>query len=476
MNPTVTSLRGSLIEPRYALVALLICLFLGGQAREGRAQAGSYPTPFPDDHRCGQFGYIRDQSMPLIPTAWPLVQDLTITGEFDSVARNLARVVANDLGLSGVFFVRPGESTPTSSMITWNSPIAFDYLGWRKAGAWLVVVGDVSPSGDGRLRIRLDSYLTEEADVLRIGASESVVSLEGVANFGHRYVNAVLQCITGLPGAFGSRIAYSYRPRPGASKEVYYVEFGSASPVQVSRDGTVAMLPAWTPKGGIAFTGFKRGNPDTYVSACPGCPEGRVRPLSARQGMNTGIAFSPHGGLAAITLAPDGNPDIYLIDSATGDVVARLTTSRAIDTSPCWSPDGRRITFVSDRHGGPQIWVMDSDGTDQQPFPLPGHYNTSPDWSPGGSSIVYQSRGRGSRFSIQTYDLLSGKVRRLTRSGNNEEPSWSPDGRMIAYTHKGRGSKELWVMSRDGMGARALFDGTGDYFNPAWERSLIGRD
>ncbi|NOZ00645.1 MAG: hypothetical protein GXP54_01990 [Deltaproteobacteria bacterium] len=409
--------------------------------------------------------------MPLIPVAWPQIQDLTLRGELDAVKGSLARLIADDLGLSGVFKVRPSEAAPTSSLITWNSAIAFDYLGWRRAGAWLVVVGEVSPSSRG-LRVRFDGYLTEEADILRIGGSQAIVQFKDLARFAHGYVNAVLRCITGLPGAFGSRIAYSFRPRPGASKEVFYIEYGSRKPVQVSRDGIVAMLPAWSMGGGVAFTGFRRGNPDTYIADCPGCPGGKVRALSSRQGMNSGIAYSPDGKSAALTLAPDGNPDIYLIDPETGDEQSRLTSAPSIDTSPCWSPDGKRIAFVSDRMGGPQIWIMRSDGTEKRPLPLPGYYNTSPDWSPDGAEIVFQTRGEGSRFSIRVYNLKTGGLRYLTGSGDCEEPSFSPDGRMIVFTRKDHGQQLLWIMTRDGLGARPLMEGEGDYFTPAWERSM----
>ncbi|MBL6974114.1 MAG: PD40 domain-containing protein [Deltaproteobacteria bacterium] len=451
------------------MVLLLTALALTAMAR-----GGDRTRPVPDDPRCGRFGYARSVPMPLIPVAWPLIQDLSRHGELEGVTERLSRAIANDLGLSGVFLIRSRESRPTSSMITWNSALAFDYLGWRQARAWMVVVGEVAPNGDGNLRVRLDGYLTEEADILGIGNAEKVLSPANVEDFGHQYVNALLQCITGLSGTFGSRITYSHRPRAGAAKEIFFVEFGSTDPVQVSRDGSVAMLPAWAPGGGIAFTGFQEGNPDVYLADCPGCPQGGVRQLSARQGMNSGIAFSPRGGLAALTMAPDGNPDIYLIDGKTGDAMARLTTSGSIDTSPAWSPDGRRIAFVSDRRGSPQIWVMNSDGTEQRPLPLSGSYNTSPDWSPDGAEIVYQCRVGGRRFTIKVYNLLTGAVRVLTRGASSEEPSWSPDARMIVYTHQARGPKELWMMTRDGTGARPLLDGPGEYFTPAWERPFSG--
>ena len=437
----------------------------------------AFPTPYPDDPRCGAFGYSWSEPMPRIPVARPVIQDLTPTGDLAGPTAVVAHTLSDALDLSGVFWILPADAGPADTFVVWNSPNSFDYIGWRDAGAWLVLVGEVSPAAGG-VRVRLDAYLTEEGDRLSLGGAEAVVEPARLPTFANRYVNALLQCITGLPGAFGTRIAYARRPQAGAPKEIWTVEFGSQAQVQVSHDGQVAMLPAWAPGGGVAWTGYARGNPEVFAWPCEACGArlGEAGVFSARRGQNSGVAFSPDGRLAALTLAPDGNPDVWLVDGRTGADVARLTTGPGIDTSPSWSPDGRRIAFVSDRDGGPQVWVMDADGKNQRSLPLPGGYNTSPDWSPSGNEVAYQSRGEGGRFSIWAYDFATGGVRRLT-SGNwdDEEPSWSPDGRTIAFTSTRRGAKLLFVMSRDGSGARPVFDGGGDYFTPAWERQFRAR-
>ena len=441
------------------------------------AAPAEFPTPTPDDPRCGGFGWVFGEPMPRIPVAWPLVEDLTANGELAKPASDLAATLAADLDLSGVFDVNAEGLAPSTSLPLWTSEAAFDYIGWREAGVYLVVAAKLSRAAGG-LRVRLDAYLTEEGDRLRIGGSEAVLPADGLERLANRWVNSLLQCITGLPGAFGTRIAYARRTAVGKPKEIFWVEFGSKEQVQVSRDGVVAMLPAWAPGGAVAWTGYRRGTPEVYLAPCEGCKlrdpgGGRGGILSDRPGQNSGIAFSPDGKIAALTLAPEGNPDIWLIDARTGAEKARLTSASGIDTSPAWSPDGRTLAFVSDRNGGPQIWLMDADGQNPRPLPLPGSYNTSPDWSPDGGEIAYQSRGDNQRFSIWAYNLDTGSTRRLSGGAwDDEEPAYSPDGRLIAFTSTRGKTKQLFVMTREGSFARALFKDGGEYFTPAWERQF----
>ena len=84
------------------------------------------------------------------------------------------------------------------------------------------------------------------------------------------------------------------------------------------------------------------------------------------------------------------NTDIYVMDSD-GKHRQRVTTHDAEDIQPTWSPDGRKIAFVSNRNQGfIQIWVIDADG--RNPIRLTdGVWDEHPDWSPDGQKIAYQA-------------------------------------------------------------------------------------
>ncbi len=451
-----------------ASTSILILLLLTSVATASPADKGEVPngasfdSPAPADDRCGEFGW-NPAIQATVPVAWPQIMDLSQKGVLRDDAVGLADSTAGLLAMTGAYRVLGQDVAPTGGAITWISPLAFDYLGWRQAGAWMVVTGTLTPEGDGRVRVTMMAFLTEEGDVLQVSNSSALIPRSELAGFAGRFVEALTACITGVPGMLDTRVVFA-RKAPGSTKEIWVTEAGSRQQRQVSRDGALAVLPAWGPAGSVAWTGYAAGNPDIYLDG---------KKFGDRPGMNTGIAFAPDGSFAAVTWAKDSSSDIFLVDPRDGREIARLTTSPGDDMSPAWSPDSERIAFVSDRNGFPGVFVMNRDGTGQQALPLPGNYNTGPDWSPDGTKIAWQNRGEGSRFSIWTYDLVTGETRKLSRDRfNNEEPSWSSDGRFIVYTSTRNGRKHLYIMNADGSNPRPLFEDDADYFTPAWERRI----
>lgn len=76
-----------------------------------------------------------------------------------------------------------------------------------------------------------------------------------------------------------------------------------------------------------------------------------------------------------------GNPDIYVMD-ADGSNVQRLSSTRAGENCPDWSPDGTRIVFASWRGGDGEIYVMDADGGNLQRLTDNRFEEEFPAWRP----------------------------------------------------------------------------------------------
>jgi TolB protein len=110
----------------------------------------------------------------------------------------------------------------------------------------------------------------------------------------------------------------------------------------------------------------------------------------------------------------------------------RLTNSLAIDTSPCYSPDGSRVCFTSDRGGQPQIYVMPAAGGPAQRISFgDGEYST-PVWSPTGEYIAF-TKQYSDKFAIGVMKPDGSGERILTEGFHNEGPTFAPNGQVIMY-------------------------------------------
>ena len=164
----------------------------------------------------------------------------------------------------------------------------------------------------------------------------------------------------------------------------------------------------------------------------------------------------------AFTSTRDGNEEIYVMD-ADGRNQVRLTDNPAEDYDPAWSPDGRKIAFVSNRDRGvDRIYVMDSDGRNLMLLTKESG-GTGPSWSPDGLRIVF-SRNKGGRH-ICVMDADGGNQNLLTHVGFNTLPAWSPDGKRIAFVSH---NNSIIVMDEDGTNQERLVGEDLPWGYPSW--------
>ena len=83
----------------------------------------------------------------------------------------------------------------------------------------------------------------------------------------------------------------------------------------------------------------------------------------------------------------------------------RLTDNQVRDSHPQWSPDGRRITFVSVRDGNEEIYVMNAEGSDQTRLTYNPGRDISPVWSPNGEHIAFSSMRYNKNQELQDHDI-----------------------------------------------------------------------
>jgi Tol biopolymer transport system component len=163
--------------------------------------------------------------------------------------------------------------------------------------------------------------------------------------------------------------------------------------------------------------------------------------------------------------------------NADGSGHRNLTRNRAQDYFPTWSPDGRKIAFIRTRnssrfHGHPfELWVMNADGSGQRrltrdawhiqgPPLLDDHKHAMrpPRWSPDGRKLLFVSRSNSSP-EVYVINADGSGQRRLTRDADHSDPAWSPDGRKIAFISTRDGERAIYVMNADGSQQRSVTRG-----------------
>jgi TolB protein len=176
--------------------------------------------------------------------------------------------------------------------------------------------------------------------------------------------------------------------------------------------------PSFSPDGSqVAFAAGDGGNTDIYVVPVSG---GEPQRLTASRAIDTQPAWSPNGRQIAFTSTAAGSPQLYLMD-AEGTNVRRLTLEDRFADEAAWAPDGVRLaytTWVEDRF---QIATLDVRTGRRDVIAGPGS-NESPCWSPDGTMLAFVSNRAGSKQIFVTD--AAGNPQQLTRDGNNQQPSW----------------------------------------------------
>jgi TolB protein len=232
----------------------------------------------------------------------------------------------------------------------------------------------------------------------------------------------------------------------------------------------VDCCPVWSPDGQKLL--FHRYS-DVWVMNADGSGQRRLTP---NREVDSWPAWSPDGRKIAFGSFRNSNWDVWVMN-ADGSRHRNLTRNRAQDSLPTWSPDGRKIAFLRTRntwrsHGHPlELWVMNADGSGQRRLvreawiKLPGYPwggdapLGQPRWSPDGRKLLFVSR-RDRNAEIYVVNADGSSPRNLTRNpARDDRPVWSPDGRKIAFISTRDPEPAIYVMNVDGSRQRSITRG-----------------
>jgi TolB protein len=158
-------------------------------------------------------------------------------------------------------------------------------------------------------------------------------------------------------------------------------------------------------------------------------------------------AWSPDGRKLAYVSFERGNSSIYIQEIATGarEVVASF---KGINGAPAFSPDGRRLALTLSRSGNPEIYVMDLASKTVTQVTRHWGIDTEAVWTPDGQSLLFTS-DRGGKPQIYQTPATGGEAQRVTFKGEyNARASIAADGKRIAMAQGAGNVYRIAVLDR----------------------------
>ncbi len=168
-------------------------------------------------------------------------------------------------------------------------------------------------------------------------------------------------------------------------------------------------------------------------------------------------SWSPDGKKLAYVSFEGGRPAIYTQDVRLGKR-EKISGFRGINGAPAWSPDGTRLALVLSREGSPDIYVMNLLSKKLTRLTRSYGIDTEPVWTPRGDAIVFTS-DRGGKPQLYKVTLAGRQVERLTFEGEyNARAALSPDGRLVAMVHGSGNRYRIAVMDLENGAMQVLTD------------------
>ncbi|MCY4278626.1 MAG: Tol-Pal system beta propeller repeat protein TolB [Gammaproteobacteria bacterium] len=386
-----------------------------------------------------------------------------------SERERISDIVSRDL-------VRSGQFSPLAVTDMLSLPRSQDevfFRDWRISAVDYLVIGDVqrTTAGDLVANWSLIDVLGE-----RVLWQGQVIGGESKRrDIAHRISDVVYESITGVEGAFSTKLLYVLVQDAGTSRVNYRLELADADgarAVTLLESNEPILSPSFSPDASsVVFVWFQGGRSGIYQQWIA---SGEQRLLARFQGINTSPVFSPDGTRLALVSSRDGNPEIYTLDlsNPSSDAsLVRLTRHQAIDTEPDWLADGSGIVFTSDRGGQPQIYLYDFSSVRPERLTFQGDYNTRARSMPTGDHIAFIHR-IDNRYHLVIKDLARDPITILTETALDESPAVAPNAAMLIYATKQGNQGILAVVSTDGAVKYRLPSAIGDVREPAWSPQL----
>src|SRR5947209_3288948 len=265
----------------------------------------------------------------------------------------------------------------------------------------------------------------------------------------------------------GSRVAYTVDNNDGPGRpygQLWVMTVADGKTVRVGGERDSSGNPVWSADGQSLVY---RGRVDDKTGLVVSRPDGSAARFLAEM---TGTNAPLPGSGATIAWSPDGKR-IAFVSSVPGPETANATGDPIVITRYLYKPDAAEgLTHFNDNRRL-HLFVVDAASGRIDQLTDGNHYEHSIDWSPNGQELLFLTNRDADDDEFFNYDVYAMKlsdksIRRLTATESNEyRPRWSPDGTMVAFeaTRRGLTDRETtmedthaWVMNANGTNRREI--------------------
>ena len=348
-------------------------------------------------------------------------------------------VVRRDLELSAMFeLIQESKAPPGGYQI--DDPVDVD--AWKKLGAEVIVklaarkMASTKP-GENRVEVIALAFLPEHGSDPVYERRFQTVS-EEIRMTSHRVTDALLGAITGRPGGFSSRFAFSMNW--GKTRRLVLMDADGEGLGAVTPQEFTAIAPAWGPDGMVLYSESRDYSPYRLMTFTGTGSQRLEIPFTTSIYAS---AVSPDKKTIAVAVAENAESHIYVGQLGQSDW--KLVSTTQIATSPAFSPSGK-LAWIGGgaKQGSQRVYV------DGKPVSPDGYTAAAPTFcdTEDGVRLVYGVAVGNDKQDLVMSDEHGRGLSRLTQGqGSNYSPACSPDGRLLAFFSTRKGSSGLQMMS-----------------------------
>lgn len=232
-------------------------------------------------------------------------------------------------------------------------------------------------------------------------------------------------------------------PSRGEAGEIVY-ELGGDLWLLDTRQGSARQVPIEVPNDGVAMRPARIAVAD------------RIE----------GFALSPKGERALVV----ARGDVFTLPIEKGPTRNLTRSSGAHDRSARWSPDGKRVLYISDASGEEELWLVAQDGSGEPEQLTRGNAARirSCSWSPDGERVAFDDKN-GRLFVVELASKQQQEIAR-DRGGRLQDASWAPDSAHLAFSLSSpSGSRSIAIWSRADQSVRVVHDELFSEYEPVWD-------